>query len=367
MATTKSASKPKKSLQSEAKKAMAKIASLGEMGLLQGISEESEAIASPQQPMLANGKIKDVPQVPQVPQDVPHVPEVPEVPKSKKNQPVIYKSEEQKAILTFQRQIEAYELKILPRLLKVHGIEAEQFREIVISEVKRNPKLLQAFVENPASMFASILAGAEIGLIPSELIGEFFLIPRNIKQANGVYKMTVTPLIGYKGLVNLILRSGDITRVHTEVVYEGDMFTPIYGLEPNIIHKPDFSVPRTADKIRFAYAVAKKRNGEYQFEVLTREQIIGIQKMSKYDNALYFNDKQSPNRWMEKKSAIIQLSKMIEKDYYSKKGIQMASALDGGALLTLGNNDEIKIIEGTPVKPTRFRDLYGGFGKTETK
>ena len=367
MATTKSPTKPKKSLQSEAKKAIAKIASLGEMGLLQGVSEEIEVIVSPLSVNPNTGHFTDLPHVPHVPEVSEDVPHVPEVPKNKKNQPVVYKSEEQKAILTFQRQIEAYELKILPRLLKVHGIEAEQFREIVISEVKRNPKLLQAFVENPASMFASILAGAEIGLIPSELIGEFFLIPRNIKQPNGVYKMTVTPLIGYKGLVNLILRSGDITRVHAEVVYEGDMFTPIYGLEPNIIHQPDFNVPRTADKIRFAYAVAKKRNGEYQFEVLSREQIIGIQKMSKYDNALYFNDKQSPNRWMEKKSAIIQLSKMLEKDYYSKKGIQMASVLDGGAHLTLGNNDEIKIIEGTPVKPTRFRDLYGGFGKTETK
>jgi hypothetical protein len=51
-------------------------------------------------------------------------------------------------------------------------------------------------------MFASILAGAEIGLIPSDMLGEFYLIPRKIDG-----KPSVTPLIGYKGLVNILLRS----------------------------------------------------------------------------------------------------------------------------------------------------------------
>lgn len=275
------------------------------------------------------------------------------------------KSSQQIALSRFLSQIAIYETKTLPQLLEVHGMSPLQFKQVVISEVKRNDKLLKAFIENPASMFASILAGAEIGLIPSEMQGEFFLIPRNLKQANGTYKMTVTPLIGYKGLVKLILRSGSVTKIHTEVVYEGDVFIPTYGLEPDIIHKPDFTVPRTADKIRFVYAVAKKRSGDYQFEVLTREQVLAIKNMSKYDNDLYFNDKQNPNRWMEKKAALIQLSKMLDKDYYSTKGFQLSSMIDGGAYLTLDNDNssDVKLIEGTPVQPTRFRNIYNSFGK----
>ena len=269
---------------------------------------------------------------------------------------------QQQAIQTFKSQLSSYEKQILPDLLDKHNISPQQFVQIVLSEIKKSEKLLQAFIENPSSMFASILAGAEIGLIPSDMIGEFYLIPRNIKGSDGKYKQTVTPLVGYKGLVNILLRSGDITRIHTEVVYEGDVFEPVYGLEPNIIHKPNFEVPRTANKIRYAYAVAKTKSGEYQFAVLTRAEIEGIKNLAKYENDLYFNDKMGINRWMEKKAALIQLSKMLPKDYYSKKAITMDGMVSGGAMLTLDEDNKIKIVEGTPIKPTRYRNIYGTLG-----
>lgn len=262
-------------------------------------------------------------------------------------------------ISTFKDNFNKYQEVVLPALLSKHGISTEQFVQVVMSEVKKNEKLLQAFKESPASMFASILAGAEVGLIPSDMIGEFYLIPRNIKQPDGKYRMMVTPLIGYKGLVNILLRSGDITRIHTEIVYEGDTFEPVYGLEPNIIHKPNFDVPRSAEKITHAYAVAKTKTGEYQFAVISRQEILAIRSMAKYDNDLYFNDKKNPNRWMEKKAALIQLSKMLPKDYYSKKAIGMDTMMEGGSIITLDENNHVKIIEGTPIRPTRYRNIYG--------
>jgi recombination protein RecT len=279
--------------------------------------------------------------------------------------PQVKLSPKQSAIATLNSQFSNYEKKVLPDLLEKHGISVPQFIQVVLSEIKKNEKLLQAFMENPSSMFASILAGAEIGLIPSDMIGEFYLIPRNLKQADGKYKMSVTPLIGYKGLVNIILRGGEVSRVHTEVVYEGDTFEPIYGLEPNIIHKPNFDVPRTQDKIKYAYAVAKMKSGEYQFCVMTRAEIEGVRNMSKNSNDLYFNDKMGINRWMERKCALIQLSKMLPKDYYSKKAIGMDSMLESGALLTLDENNQIKIVESTTNKPTRFRNIYGTLNSSE--
>jgi recombination protein RecT len=271
------------------------------------------------------------------------------------------------AITNFETHILNYKKSVLPNLLEKHGISPDQFAQVVISEIKKNEKLLQAFIENPSSMFASILAGAEVGLIPSDMLGEFYLIPRNMKQSDGKFRLSVTPLIGYKGLVNILLRSGDITRIHTEVVYEGDEFTPIYGLEPNIVHKPNFDVPRSADKIRYAYAVAKLKSGEYQFAVMTRAEIEGVRKMSKYENDLYFNDKMGINRWMERKVVLTQLSKMLPKDYYSKKAITMDGMMEGGAMLTLDENNQIKVVEGTPIKPTRFRNIYGTLNAPEVE
>ena len=265
----------------------------------------------------------------------------------------------QNAIQNLKNKFSSYEKEILPQLLSAHGISPAMFVQVVMTEIKKSDKLLQAFMENPSSMLASVLAGAEIGLIPSDTSGEFYLIPRNIKQADGKYRMTVTPLIGYKGLVSILLRSGDVTRVHAEVVYEGDVFEPTYGLEPNIVHKPNFEVSRSADKIRYAYAVAKMKSGEYQFAVMTRAEIEGVRNMSKNSNDLYFNDKMGINRWMEKKCALIQLSKMLPKDYYSKRAISLDGIMEGGGLLTLDEENKVKVIEGAPVKPTRFRNIYG--------
>lgn len=269
-------------------------------------------------------------------------------------------------LVNFQGILSKYENKILPNLLEKHGISPAQFVQVVLGEVKKNEKLLKAFQENPASMFASILAGAEVGLIPSDMIGEFYLIPRSMKQPDGQYKLTVTPLIGYKGMVNILLRSGDITRIHTEVVYQGDTFEPIYGLEPNIIHKPDFSIARMAANITHAYAVAKNKMGEYQFVVMSRKEIEAVRDMSKSANELYFNDKKNPNRWMERKAALVQLSKMLPKDYYSKKAISMDTMVDGGSFITLDENNQIKIIEGTPLKPSRYRNIYGTLNAPQT-
>jgi recombination protein RecT len=259
-------------------------------------------------------------------------------------------------IQKFQGYMETYKENVLPALLKKHNIEPAQFVQIVLSELKKNEKLLTAFNENPASMFASILAGAEIGLIPSDMLGEFYLIPRKIDG-----KMSVTPLIGYKGLVNIILRSGEVSKVHTQCVYEGEEFEPIYGLEPNIIHKPNYEVERSSKTLKFVYAVAKLKNGDFQFEVLSKNDIIKITNLSRYDNALYFNDQKDPQMWMVKKTALIQLAKMLPKDFYGKKAVEMDNQLTGGAILTLDEDNNIKIVDGKKIAPVKQASAISTF------
>ena len=267
------------------------------------------APAAPQQP----------PQQQNAPQSKPQVP----LDEEKKKQPTW--------IDYLQDRLTKYEQKVLPDLLSKHGISTSQFKQIVIAEVKKNPKLLEALMHNPSSMFASILAGAEIGLIPSAMLGEFFLIPRKLKDVG----MTVTPLIGYKGLHTILMRSGEISRLHTEVVFEGERFEPIYGLEPNIIHIPRFDIERTAAKIVNVYAVAKYANGSYQFAIMNRAEVEAVRKLSPYENTMYFNDNEDPMHWMVKKTALFQLGKMLPKDYYGKKALELDGKLQGGATVVI--------------------------------
>ena len=63
--------------------------------------------------------------------------------------------------------------------------------------------------------------------------------------------------------------------------------------------------------------------------------------------------------FLEKKCCLIQLAKMLDKDYYGTKAIELDNRLEGGATLTLDENERVKLIEGAAVKPTRFRDIYG--------
>jgi hypothetical protein len=90
---------------------------------------------------------------------------------------------------------------------------------------------------------------------------------------------------------------------------------------------------------------------------MTRKEIEVIRDMPKYKNDLYFNDDKGNNRWMERKAALIQLSKMLPKDYYAKKAISMDSQLEGGALLTMDEDNKVKIISPNPVR--QKNKVYG--------
>jgi len=273
----------------------------------------------------------------------------------------INRADELPAVQRFVTYMERYEKQVLPSLLNdTHAkVTPAKFTQIVINEIKKNEKLLQAFAENPSSMFASILAGAEIGLVPSDLLGEFYLIPRNIKQDNGKYKLTVTPLIGYKGLHKILLRSGEIENIEAQVVFEGEEFKVSLGTSPKLDHTPDFTLQRTADRITHVYAVAHYKSGRCQFQVLTRAEVTAIRDLSKYNNKLYFNDRENPNRWMEKKCCLIQLAKLLDKDYYGTKAIELDNRLEGGAVLTLDDQERVKLVEDAPVRPARYRNIYG--------
>jgi recombination protein RecT len=169
--------------------------------------------------------------------------------------------------------------------------------------------------------------------------------------------MTVTPQIGYKGLVNVLLRSGEISVIDVTCVYEGDEFKAIYGLEKNIIHVPNLDVERSSKTLKYVYAVAKFKNGGYQFNVLSKGDIIKISNMSKYNNHLYFNDDRDPNMWMVKKTAVIQLAKMLPKDFYGKKAVEMENQLEGGAMLVLDENNEVKIVDGKKIVTTKYSSV----------
>jgi recombination protein RecT len=253
---------------------------------------------------------------------------------------------QQQLISNFSATISKYEHKNLAELLETHSITPSQFKNIVINEVKKSDKMQQAFLNNPASLFASILLCAELGLNPSADVGEFYFLPFGSK---------ITPILGYKGVINLILRSGEISKLWSEIVYQDDEFEYELGLEPKLVHKPNHE--RTNKNIKYVYAVAKLTNGETMFKVMSKKEIMEIVEMSKYPNSLYGSNK-DPQGWMYKKTVIKQLSKTLPKDYYGKRGISVDDKVEGGGYLKLDDDNNIMFVEGKKIIPKRSKSIY---------
>ena len=259
-------------------------------------------------------------------------------------------------IKSFESTIGRYEKENLPKLLEAHGVNPAQFAQIVISEVKKSKKMQEAFMSNPASLFASILHCAELGLNPSEMIGDFFFIP---------FKGGIKPILGYKGLLSIILRSGKIKKINCEVVYEGDDFEYELGLEPKLAHIPNHTSARTSDKIKWIYAVAKTSEDEIVFKVMSRDEIMAIASISNVTNNLYFNEKKDPQNWMAKKTVLKQLSKLLPKDYYGQKAVSVDDNLEGGGYLMMDEENNVKYVQGRIISKNDAKNIYGALNSPE--
>lgn len=148
----------------------------------------------------------------------------------------------------------------LARLLPRH-ISAERMARVAFGEFARNEALREC---SPDSVALCLVTASQLGLEPSSPLGHVYLIPR---------KGECTLLIGYKGLLDLMRRSGEVARADAAVVYEGEDFEVVRGSDPKITHKPSMKVARTDDKIVAAYCVVVTKDGGTYFDFVTRSEI----------------------------------------------------------------------------------------------
>ena len=113
---------------------------------------------------------------------------------------------------------------------------------------------LTAFSQNadlakcrPESIFASIIIASQLGLEPN-VGGQGYLVP---------YNGNCTFIPGWKGLVDLVSRSGRAT-VWTGAVYEGDDFDYMLGDSPYCRHRPCGN----EDKLTHVYAIGRVKGAD---------------------------------------------------------------------------------------------------------
>jgi len=178
----------------------------------------------------------------------------------------------QKNVNTLRQLLDKSKNEIMNALPK--HMDSGRLARIALTTCQKNPKLLEC---SPRSVIAGIITSAQLGLEPDNILGSAYLVP----FYNGKTKQLEAQLIpGYKGLIDLARRSGQIQSISAHIVYENEKCELNYGTENKINHIPLPPSERGDRKIG-VYAVATFKDGGYQFEWLWKEDVEKIRDSSK--------------------------------------------------------------------------------------
>lgn len=125
------------------------------------------------------------------------------------------------------------------------GLEVERFLRVARTAVQANPALLGC---TPRSIIAAIHKAASYGLDVGP-VGQAYLVP---------YKETAQLIIGYRGMITLARRSGELASIEAREVKENDEFEFEYGLHPRLRHVPALT---DRGKLVCFYGIAQFING----------------------------------------------------------------------------------------------------------
>jgi recombination protein RecT len=167
---------------------------------------------------------------------------------------------------------------------------ADRLMRVLMNCVRLNPKLQEC---EQTSVVAAIYQSAQLGLEPGPL-GHAYLIPYNNKKkdANGkeYWVLECQFQIGYKGMLELVRRSGEVQLIYANEVREKDEFELEYGTNGRLYHKP-YLGDEDPGKVRCYYAYAKLKDGSERYVVMSMSAM--LQHRDKYTKSKYFDkDKQ---------------------------------------------------------------------------
>ena len=150
---------------------------------------------------------------------------------------------------------------------------ADRMLKVVLSATLRTPKLLEC---SQVSILQSVMHAAQLGLEAGSPLGHAYLVPFFNKDAN---RTDCQLIVGYRGLIDLARRGGEIKSIEARCVYKNDEFTLRYGLKPQLEHAP--CLDDDPGELRLVYAIAHIRGSKPQVEVMTLPQVERIRKASK--------------------------------------------------------------------------------------
>ena len=156
-------------------------------------------------------------------------------------------------LMSMQGQI----AKALPTVLT-----PERYTRMVMTALSTNPQLQQC---TPESFLGAVMQAAQLGVEPNTPLGQAYLIPYRNKG-----RLECQFQLGYKGMLDLAYRSGEVSVIDAQAVHENDLFEFEYGLEPKLKFKP--SLVNRGPVVAY-YAMFRTKDGGFNFAVMSREDV----------------------------------------------------------------------------------------------
>ena len=208
-------------------------------------------------------------------------------------------------------------------------LDPEQFIRICMTHYQRGGDTMRK--ADPRSFVAACVEAAQLGLKPDSILGDCYLIPRWDKNAGGVM---VNFQLGYRGLMKLARRGGEVSEIAAEVVYANDEFDVQLGTDRRIIHRPWYILGKSdPGEVIAAYGTAKLSDGTQVFKVVTRRDLDAAAERSGDPR-----NKDLSNVWRQHfeamcmKTAITRLGKWLPMPDDSKRALNRDEQREAGVV-----------------------------------
>lgn len=149
----------------------------------------------------------------------------------------------------------------------IGGKNGTRFITAIISAVNNNEQLQQCTNQ---SILSAALLGESLNLSPSPMLGYYYLVPFNDKNKGKVAQFQ----IGYKGLIQLAIRSGQYKKINVMAIKEGELeyFDPLNeDIKVNLMVS-DWNAREKAKTIGY-YATFELTNGFKKSIYWSKEQM----------------------------------------------------------------------------------------------
>ncbi len=220
-------------------------------------------------------------------------------------------------------------------------ITPDRMVRVALTAIQNTPKLLEC---DKQSLYSAVMRSAQLGLEPDGVLGQAYLIP---------FAGKVQFIVGYKGLIDLARRSGEVSNIIAKEVCANDIFKITWHDEIPFRHEQPSSGVR-GDVIGF-WALARFKDGGFHWDYMTideirtvRDQSSGWQSAKKYNKTAespwekHFNE-------MAKKTVIRRIAKYLPMSV--QKAAAVEDLIDAGKKFTADEYGEI-IIEGDVIDAT---------------